>query len=159
VPRGAASLELKTASFPGGVIPHQYSSCSGETNNSPQLSWQSGPARTQSFALVVTDPDAPIGTFTHWVLFNLPADKRELPEALPKNEQLSNGAVQGMNDFGEIGYDGPCPPGGSAHRYIFDLYALDTKLGLAAGATKRQVIEAMNGHIVAHGQLTGRYPQ
>ena len=151
-------LVVKTSSFPsGGSIPNQFSSCEGETNDSPELSWQTAPDGTQSFALIVTDPDAPIGTFTHWVLYNLPPEMRELPQAIRKAEQLPNGSRQGTNDFGETGYDGPCPPGHSTHRYVFDLYALDTKLNLPPGATKKQVTDAMSNHILAHGQLTGRY--
>ena len=154
--QGLPSLELKTSSF-GDTIPNRYASCEGLDNESPELSWSAPPARTQSQALIVTDPDAPIGTFTHWVLYDLPPDMRELPESIRKAEQLPNGSRQGSNDFGEIGYDGPCPPGHSTHRYLFDLYALDTKLNLTPGATKRQVLDAMNNHILAHGQLTARY--
>ncbi|WP_263367310.1 YbhB/YbcL family Raf kinase inhibitor-like protein [Edaphobacter bradus] len=157
IPQGLPTFELKSASFSGDTIPNQYSSCGGEANDSPVLTWQSPPARTQSLALIVTDPDAPIGNFTHWVLYDLPPDTRELPQAILKKEQLPNGSRQGVNDFGEIGYDGPCPPDPSAHRYVFDLYALDTKLNLPAGASKKQVIAAMNGHILARGQLTGRF--
>ena len=150
------SLNLKSSSF-SDTIPNHFASCEGLDNESPELSWSAPPPTTQSFALIVTDPDAPIGTFTHWVLFDLPPDMRELPESIRKAEQLPNGSRQGTNDFGEIGYDGPCPPGHSTHRYLFDLYALDTKLNLAPGATKRQVLDAMKNHILAHGQLTARY--
>jgi Raf kinase inhibitor-like YbhB/YbcL family protein len=156
-PQGLPSLELKTSSFSGGTIPNQFSSCEGQVNDSPELSWSSPPAQTQSLVLFVTDPDAPIGNFVHWVLYNLPPEMRELPQAIRKAEELPNGSRQGVNDFDEIGYDGPCPPGHSAHRYVFDLYALDTKLNLPAGATKRQVQDAIYNHILAHGQLTGRY--
>jgi Raf kinase inhibitor-like YbhB/YbcL family protein len=152
------ALVLKTVSFsPGGRIPNQFSSCEGEVNDSPELSWGAAPSGTQSFALLVTDPDAPIGTFVHWVLYDLPADMRELPQAVRKAEQLPNGSRQGTNDFGEIGYDGPCPPGHSSHHYVFDLYALDTKLNLSPGATRKQVNDAMKGHILARGQLIGLY--
>jgi Raf kinase inhibitor-like YbhB/YbcL family protein len=150
------TIELRSTSF-SETIPNQFSSCEGQDNDSPALAWQSPPARTQSFALIVTDPDAPIGTFTHWVLYDLPPDTRELPQAIRKQEQLPNGSRQGLNDFGEIGYDGPCPPGHSTHRYVFDLYALDTKLNLPPGARKYPLLAAMNSHILAHGQLTGRY--
>src|SRR5215469_8783285 len=149
-------LNLKSSSFTD-TIPNQFTSCSGETNDSPELSWQSPPSSTQSFALIVTDPDAPIGNFIHWVLYDLPPNMRELPQAIRKQEILPNGSIQGLNDFGEVGYDGPCPPGHSPHRYIFDLYALDKKLNLPTGSIKKQVMDAMKGHIVAHGQLTGRY--
>ena len=158
VPANLPSLQLKSSGFTeGGTIPNQFASCKESENDSPELSWQSPPANTQSFALLVTDPDAPIGNFVHWVLYDLPPDMRELPESIRKAEQLPNGSRQGTNDFGEIGYDGPCPPGPSTHRYLFDLYALDTKLNLPPGATKKQLLEAMNNHILAHGQLTARY--
>ena len=158
LPPELPSLELKTSSF-SGTIPNQFSSCEGQVNDSPELSWQAPPARTQSLALIVTDIDAPIGTFAHWVLYNLPPDMRELPQAIRKGvEELPNGSRQGVNDFGEIGYDGPCPPlRSSPHRYVFDLYALDARLNLPAGAAKKQLLDAMTGHILAHGQTTGRY--
>ena len=101
--------------------------------------------------------DAPIGQFVHWVIYDLPAGVRELPEALPAQEQFADGSRQGTNDFGRIGYGGPCPPGSSRHRYVFRLYALDRKLNLPAGATRSQAEEAMKGHILAHGELIGRY--
>ncbi len=158
LPAGLPNLQLKSSSFTeGGTIPNQFASCKEAENDSPELSWQSPPANTKSFALIVIDPDAPIGNFTHWVLYDLPPDMRELPQAIRKQEVLPNGSVQGLNDFGEVGYDGPCPPTHSFHRYIFDLYALDTKLNLPTGSIKRQVLDAVNNHILAHGQLTGRY--
>jgi Raf kinase inhibitor-like YbhB/YbcL family protein len=150
------TIELRSTSF-SDTIPNQFSSCEGQDNDSPALSWQAPPARTQSLALIVTDPDAPIGTFVHWVLYDLPPDTRELPQAIRKAEQLPNGSRQGVNDFGEIGYDGPCPPGHSSHRYVFDLYALDTKLNLPPGVTKKHALDAMKNHILALGQLTGRF--
>ena len=166
LPSGLPSLGLKTYSFSRkppasplsrGTIPNRFSSCEGQANDSPELYWQAPPDGTQSFSLIVTDRDTPIGTFVHWVLYDLPPNLRELPEAITKAEQLPNGSRQGKNDFGEIGYDGPCPSGHSAHHYVFDLYALDTKLNLPGGATKKQVTNAMTNHILAHGQLTGLY--
>jgi len=103
------------------------------------------------------DPDAPGGVFTHWVLFNIPSDSRELLEAVPTQAQLPSGALQGKNDFGRVGYGGPCPPPGRPHRYRFTLYALDQALDLKAGASKKQVLDAMPGHILGQGQLTGTY--
>src|SRR5438874_6682684 len=150
------TIELKSPGF-SGTIPNQFSSCAGQANDSPPLSWQTPPTHTQSLALIVTDPDAPGGTFTHWVLYDLPAETRELAQAIGKDEQLPNGSRQGINDFGEVGYDGPCPPGHSAHRYVFDLYALDAKLNLPARAAKNKVHDAMKNHILAHEQLTGCY--
>jgi len=105
----------------------------------------------------VDDPDAPRGVFTHWLLFNLPADSRELPEAVPTHNELASGALQGKNDFGKIGYGGPCPPAGPAHHYRFTFYALDQLLDLTAGASRKQVTDAVKGHILAWGQLTGMY--
>ena len=151
-----APLHLTSSSF-AGTIPDRYASCSGQTGNSPALAWSAPPGATRSFALVVTDPDAPMGTFTHWLLWNLPPETRSLPEGVPTDPQLANGARQGRNDFGKVGYGGPCPPGHAAHRYVFDLYALDSTLSVAAGASKPQVVAAMRGHIVAAGRLVGRY--
>lgn len=152
----APRFELKSSSFTsGGNIPRQFT-CEG-TDISPALSWTEPPAGTQSFALIMDDPDAPIGTFVHWVVYNLPAATRQLPERLPGNEELQGGSSQGRNDFPKTGYGGPCPPPGKAHRYFFKLYALDTKLDLKAGARKRDVEQAMKGHILAEAQLMGRY--
>ncbi|HUV75784.1 MAG TPA: YbhB/YbcL family Raf kinase inhibitor-like protein [Dehalococcoidales bacterium] len=144
-----------TAFQEGESIPAQYS-CQGQ-DISPPLAWSEPPSGTRSFALIVYDPDAPVGVFTHWVLFNLPADSRELPEAVPTKPQLANGALQGKNDFDKIGYRGPCPPPGSPHRYRFTLYSLDQALDLKSGATRKQVLEVMSGHVLAQGQLTGTY--
>jgi Raf kinase inhibitor-like YbhB/YbcL family protein len=109
-------------------------------------------------ALIAVDRDSLFGySFTHWVLYDLPAGKQELPEGLPKQEQLPDGSRQGLNDFDNPGYVGPCPPGKSGHRYAFTLYALDSKLNLSAGATRKQVEKALKGHVLAHGELIGRY--
>jgi Raf kinase inhibitor-like YbhB/YbcL family protein len=152
---GKPTLELKTSSFSGSEIPKQCT-CDG-TDASPDLSWAAPPAGTQSFALIVVDRDAPLGTFVHWVLYDLPADKRELPQGLSKQGQLADGSRQGQNDFDKLGYGGPCPPGSAMHRYVFALYALDSKLNLPAGATRKQVENALMGHILAHGELTASY--
>ena len=150
------TMNLTSTSFQDGKqIPAKFT-CSG-ANLSPQLSWSAPPAKTASLALTVTDPDAPRGTWVHWVLYDLPADTHALPEGLPALGQLPNGARQGRNDFGEIGYGGPCPPPGSPHHYIFTLYALDAKLNLPEGATRAQVEAAMKGHILASGRLTGLF--
>lgn len=155
---GAPTLELSSTSFSGDTIPDKYSSCKGQEEIAPELSWKAPPDQTQSFALIAIDKDSPFGfNFVHWVLYDLPADKRELPEGTPKQEQLPDGSRQGRNDDSKIGYKGPCPPGKSAHRYVFTLYALDTKLNLPAGASKKQVVKAMKGHILASGELIGRY--
>lgn len=155
---GGAEMTLSVSSQAfreGEKIPAKYS-CDGQ-NISPPLIWDEPPAETRSFALIVDDPDAPGGTFTHWILFNLPATNRELPEAIPTQDQLPNGALQGKNDFGKVGYGGPCPPAGHPHRYQFTLYALDRVLDLTAGASREQLTAAMQGHIIARGRLTGTY--
>ncbi|HWP90916.1 MAG TPA: YbhB/YbcL family Raf kinase inhibitor-like protein [Thermodesulfobacteriota bacterium] len=143
-----------TAFKEGGMIPKRYT-CDGP-NISPPLSWDSVPVGTKSLALICDDPDAPRGTWVHWVIFNLRANTKELTENIPPQQTLPNGAQQGRNDFGKIGYGGPCPPGGT-HRYYFKLYALDNEINLEAGATKAELLKAMEGHILAKGQLMGRY--
>jgi Raf kinase inhibitor-like YbhB/YbcL family protein len=152
-----ASLELRSNSFSGDTIPRTCSSCDHKDGASPELSWSAPPERTQSFALIVFDKDSPFGfKFTHWALYDIPSDKRELQENIPKEEQLPDGSRQGKNDYDRIGYVGPCPPRGT-HRYVFTLYALDTKLNLPPGASKKQVVNAMNGHVLASGELVGRF--
>ena len=149
------AMELTSFSFQSNKIPAKFT-CSG-AGISPQLTWSAPPAGTASFALIVTDPDAPGRTFVHWVIYDLPAETRILPEGLPGLGQLTDGPRQGRNDFGEIGYGGPCPPGNSAHHYHFTLYALDAKLNLPVGATRAQVEAAIQGHILARGELIGLY--
>jgi Raf kinase inhibitor-like YbhB/YbcL family protein len=156
--KGGAAMTLKLTSTgfePGGTIPQKFT-CDGP-DVSPALNWNDPPSATKSFALIADDPDAPVGTWVHWVLYDLPADARALAENVPKQEQLANGARQGRNDFRRIGYGGPCPPPGKPHRYYFKVYALDAKLNLQAGATKAEVERAMQGHILAQGELMGRY--
>jgi len=149
-------LELKSPDFSSGEsIPKQLT-CDG-ADISPALAWNDPPGGTQSFALIADDPDAPVGTWVHWVLFDLPANARALPQNVPKQEQLADGSRQGRNDFRKIGYGGPCPPPGKPHRYFFKLYALDMKLNLKPGATKKDVERAMQGHILAQGEWMGRY--
>jgi len=151
------SLELTSAAFVNEQsIPAKYS-CIGE-NISPALAWNEPPAGTQSFALIMDDPDAPAGTWVHWVLFNIPADTRSLPENLPvtgKNVD-PNAIFVGNNSSGNTGYDGPCPPSGT-HRYYFKLYALDTTISLLPGATKEEVLMVMEGHILAQTELMGTF--
>jgi Raf kinase inhibitor-like YbhB/YbcL family protein len=143
-----------TAFDEGGMIPSQYT-CDG-AEISPPLSWSGVPEGTASLALISDDPDAPMGTWVHWVLFNVPADATSLPEKIPPDQTLSDGSLQGVNDSGKFGYGGPCPPGGT-HRYYFKLYALDTLLALSERVTKQDLLDAMEGHILAEGQLMGRY--
>jgi Raf kinase inhibitor-like YbhB/YbcL family protein len=150
------TLELSSSAFKEGeTIPRQYTRDGDDT--SPPLRWADPPEGTKSFALICDDPDAPSGTFTHWVLFNLPPDTRELKAAIPTRETLDSGAKQGKNDFGKIGYGGPAPPKGKPHHYYFKLYALDTTLDLPAGASKEKVPAAMKGHVLAEGRLMGLY--
>ena len=152
----AMAFAIRSPVFPaGGTIPKRYT-CDGP-DVSPPLSWTEPPAGTKSLALIMDDPDAPVGTWVHWVLYNLPASTRELAEGTPISETLANGARQGTNDFRKIGYGGPCPPQGPAHRYFFKLYALDTELNLAPGATKKQLEAAIAGHILTQAELIGRY--
>lgn len=151
------SLDLKSDAFVNGQsIPAKYS-CVGK-NVSPALIWGDPPDGTQSFALVVDDPDAPMGTWVHWVLYNIPADQRSLAEDLPvtgKNVD-PNAIYFGKNSSGNTRYDGPCPPSGM-HRYYFKLYALDTPVDLLPGATKEELLKAMQGHILAQGGLMGTF--
>lgn len=139
----------------GERIPDKYT-CKG-TDLSPPLRWEGYPEETVSFVLIVEDPDAPGGTFTHWVIYNIPAHVSELGEGVSKVERLPFGALQGLNDFNKVGYGGPCPPPGKPHRYVFKIYALDTMLDLDPGASKDDVLKAMGGHILAETTLTGIY--
>jgi Raf kinase inhibitor-like YbhB/YbcL family protein len=149
------SIDFVSPAFEeGGAIPARYT-CDG-LDVSPPLSWGSVPDGTRSLALIADDPDAPSGTFVHWVLYNLPPDTRRLPEDVPNRETLPGGAAQGVNGAGGVGYMGPCPPSGT-HRYFFKVYALDTRSNLGAGATKEDLVGAMEGHILAEGRLVGTY--
>lgn len=152
---GTMSLELKSRAFENEeMIPEKFS-CDGE-DISPELTWSGAPENTKSFALICDDPDAPVGTFVHWVIFNIPADVSKLGENVPNHELLENGAEQGKNDFGKIGYGGPCPPGGT-HRYYFKLYALDQKVNLDPGISKDQLLDEIKDNIIDEAQLMGRY--
>lgn len=154
VAAAAGAITLSSTSLQGGKVPKECT-CDGE-DKSPTLSWTTPPG-TKALALVVTDPDAPSGTFTHWVLYNIPANKSELSAGVQKQGQLADGTRQGQNDFGRLGYGGPCPPSGAPHRYVFTLTALDGELNLPPGATRAKVEDAMKGHVIAQGQLTARY--
>ena len=150
------AFELTSSAFKAGdTIPRKYT-CDG-ADVSPPLTWADPPAGTAGFALVTDDPDAPVGTWVHWVLYDLPAAARVLPEGVPGEATLKDGGHQGTNDFRKIGYRGPCPPRGTPHRYFFKLYALDAALGLAPGATKQAVVKAMEGHLKGQAELMGRY--
>lgn len=143
-----------TAFQEGGLIPPKYT-CDGK-DISPPLAFAGVPTEARSLALICDDPDAPRGTWVHWVLFNLPASVKELPESVSDKETIEGGARQGTSDFGRFGYGGPCPPGGT-HRYYFRVYALDTMLTLTGRGTKADLMAAMKGHILAEGQLMGKY--
>ena len=150
------AFTISTTAFQnGGDIPKKFT-CEGE-DVSPALSWEGTPAGAKSFSLIADDPDAPVGAWTHWVLFDLPAGAKGLPENVAKVDQLPSGGKQGRNDFQKIGYGGPCPPPGKPHRYFFKLYALDRNLDLSPGATKAEVERSMQGHILATAELLGRY--
>jgi len=152
---GIMELTVKSTAFNnGGMIPEVYT-CDGK-DISPPLSWSQGPSGTRTYALISDDPDAPMGTWVHWVIYNIPANVTSLEENIPKTEKLQNGAVQGKNDFRRFGYGGPCPPGGT-HRYYFRVYALDTVLKEGPGLTKKQLLKSMEGHILAQGELMGKY--
>jgi Raf kinase inhibitor-like YbhB/YbcL family protein len=154
-------LELTSDAFAQSQpIPAKYT-CVGDTASpskdiSPELTWGEPPAGTQSFALIMEDSDAPNGTWDHWVIFNIPASARGLPESIPANPTLPDGSTSGNNSWGRTGYGGPCPPSGT-HRYFFKLYALDEMLAISAGATKGELEKAMVGHILAQGELMGTF--
>lgn len=150
------NFTLKTTAFQhGGDIPKKYT-CEGP-DVSPPLSWSEPPSGTESFALIADDPDAPVGTWVHWVAYDLPSTARQLPEGVPKSEEIPGGGRQGMNDFRRIGYGGPCPPPGNPHRYYFKLYALDSKLNLKPSSTKKQIEQGMKGHVLAQAEVMGRF--
>ena len=150
------AFTVKSSAFAfGSEIPKKFT-CQA-TDVSPALEWSTPPARTASLALIVDDPDAPAGTWVHWVLWNLPVSAGSLPEGVPKGEVLADGARQGRNDFKKIGYNGPCPPPGMLHRYFFRLYALDGKLDLAPGATRQELDAAMKGHVLGEAEYMGLF--
>lgn len=149
---GKGAMQVTSSAFvEGQPIPAKYT-CTGK-NISPPLSWTGAPAETKSLALIADDPDAPAGTWVHWVLFDLPPGTSELPEDLSKGQHIAGGATQGLNDFKHLGYGGP----GKPHRYFFKLYALDTILSQKPGSSKKDVEHAMEKHILAQGQLMGTY--
>jgi len=151
---GIVQLVVMSSAFlMNETIPVKYTGMGKDI--SPPLSWSGTPAGTKSIAIICDDPDAPMGTWVHWVLFNLPPDTTKLEEGIPTKPTLSNGAIQGINDFRKNGYGGPMPPPGKPHRYIFKVYALDTKLSLDSKAKKADLEAAMEGHILARGELVG----
>ncbi|MBI1816564.1 MAG: YbhB/YbcL family Raf kinase inhibitor-like protein [Deltaproteobacteria bacterium] len=168
--RGAAAFSLNSSAFPRkGTLPPKYTCDGSDTAKdggaadmnagiSPALQWQDPPAGTKAYALVVDDLDWPSGSRVHWLLFDIPATATALPEAVPKSETLADGSRHGRNDFRNPFYQGPCPPRGDpAHQYLFTLYALDAPTGLPAGASKSQLMQAIQKHTLATAELTGKY--
>ena len=152
---GSSAMELKSSAFKNNeMIPVLYT-CDGK-DISPPLGWNDVSEKTKSFALICDDPDAPAGTWVHWVVYNIKSSTIELPAKVLPQGKMPNGAIQGINDFGKIGYGGPCPPSGT-HRYFFKLYALDAMLDLETGVTKKQLLQAMEGHILSEAKLVGKY--
>jgi Raf kinase inhibitor-like YbhB/YbcL family protein len=149
------SIQLMSAAFEdGAMIPKRFT-CDSE-DASPPLKWSGIPEGTRSISLICDDPDAPAGTWVHWVLYNMPGGLMGLPENVPSDRVLGNGAKHGMNDFRGLAYRGPCPPSGT-HRYFFKIYALDIEIRLEPGATKAELLKAMEGHILGEGRLMGKY--
>jgi Raf kinase inhibitor-like YbhB/YbcL family protein len=152
----AMAFSLSSSAFEqGAAIPRRHTCDAGD--ESPPLAWHDSPSGTKAFALVVDDPDAPAGTWVHWVLYDLPGSTQELPAHVSGAETLPGGGRQGVNDFRRTGYGGPCPPPGKPHRYAFHLYALDAPAGLPARATKAQLLAAIQGHVLGTAELTGTY--
>lgn len=149
-------MELRSKAFKEGQsIPRKHT-CDGP-DLSPPLEWSDVPQGTNAFALLMEDPDAATGSWVHWLLYDLPAEARSLPEGVSPTETLPRGGAQGKNDFGRIGYGGPCPPPGRPHRYFFRLYALSSRVNLPPGASKQQLLRAMEGNVKAEAQLMGTY--
>lgn len=148
-------LIVKSEAFgEGQMIPARYS-CDSE-NISPPIEWENVPAGTASFALICDDPDASMGTFVHWVIYNIPPEARKLNAGIPRKKELPDGSNQGYNSFGQTGYGGPCPPGGT-HRYYFNVYALNSMFKAQPDMTKETLVQEMGRHIISKGQLMGRY--
>ena len=148
-------MQITSSAFTeGSMIPAKYT-CDGQ-DISPPLEWENAPTVTKSFAIISDDPDAPVGTWVHWVVYNIPSNIMKLDENVKPEKEFENGMRQGNNSWPKIGYGGPCPPSGT-HRYYFKLYALNTILNIEPGATKEQVLQAMKGHIIKEAQLMGKY--
>lgn len=155
-PGKEAPMELRIPAFPeGGSVPRAHTADGAD--RSPALEWGEPPPGTRAFALVVDDPDAPAGTWVHWVLYDLPGSARSLAEDQPRTPDLPGGAHQGRNSWGRVGWNGPSPPPGRPHRYVFRLIALSAPLGLPAGATRDQVEAALRGKVLAQATRMGTY--
>jgi Raf kinase inhibitor-like YbhB/YbcL family protein len=149
------SIAVETASFPtGNSIPARFT-CDG-AGLSPEIHWPSPPSGTRSLAIVMDDPDAPLG-FVHWLVYGIPIEAREIAEGASSQAGLPHGTAEGINSSGSVGYTGPCPPGAKPHHYVFRLYALDVPLALPPGLDKEQLAAAVKDHVLAEGQLTGLY--
>ena len=149
-------FKLTSAAFSHeGSIPAKYTGDGPDV--SPPLAWTDPPAGTKGFVLICDDPDAPAGTWVHWVIYDIPAGTRSMEEGIPKKKTVLNSAKQGSNDFHKTGYDGPAPPRGKPHRYFFKLYAVDMETGLAPNATKAHVLQTISGHVLAEAELMGTY--
>jgi len=149
-------IQITTTAFAEGQpIPEKHAFENKDL--SPALQWSGVPPAAKSLALICDDPDAPMGTWVHWVIYDLPPTTSGLPEGLAKSVELPDGVKQGVNDYKKTGYGGPCPPPGKPHRYFFKLYALDAMTGLKAGVTKKDLLKAMEGHVLAEGQLMGTF--
>jgi Raf kinase inhibitor-like YbhB/YbcL family protein len=155
-PGGTMSLDLNTTAFQHQKeIPEKFT-CKG-ADLSPELVWTGTPDGTKTFALIVDDPDAPAGAWVHWVAFNIPVSVTQFHEGMPKDAELKDGTRQGKNDFGKLGYNGPCPPPGGYHRYYFRLYALDAVLDLKPGATRQDLDRAMAHKVIGKAELMGKF--
>lgn len=154
--QSSTAFDLQSIAFsPDGEIPVKHT-CDGP-DLSPPLRWTDPPAGTRGFALIGDDPDAPGGTWVHWVLYGIPPTVRELPEGVPARDTIAGIGRQGANDFRRVGYGGPCPPRGPTHRYFFRLYALDVQTALPAGKVKADLLQAIQGHVLGRAELMGRY--
>jgi len=153
---GEGALQVTSSAIAAGATIPKAHTGDGE-DSSPPLAWQGAPTGTASFVVLCDDPDAPRGTWVHWVVYDLPPTTTSLAAGIPTTAAISGGGAQGKNDFGKLGYGGPAPPRGQTHRYFFRVLALDRKLGLPAGATMREVLAATEGHVLARGELMGRY--
>jgi Raf kinase inhibitor-like YbhB/YbcL family protein len=148
-------FKLESSAFSNeGTVPSKYT-CDGP-DVSPPLKWSGAPEGTKTFAMICDDPDAPMGTWVHWVMWNIPANVSEFKEGMSKDPKLSDGTMQGISDFKRPGYGGPCPPSGT-HRYYFKLYALDAELSLPESTTKADLEKAIKGHILAEAKYMGTY--
>ncbi len=151
-----SQMTLTSPAFaPGAAIPGEFACSSGD--RSPELAWSGAPKSMVTFALVVDDPDAPGGTFFHWVAYNIPASRTSLPNGLPQSAEIPGGGKQGMNSFGHLGYNGPCPPPGKTHHYRFHLYALDSALNVGDKADAPAIQSAIKGHVLAEAELVGTF--